>query len=155
MTSTALVPVRRRRVVTFRGGPAGSYRLRRLGLPVAEVVYDVPVNTCDPRYSACTVHRVACDCREAEHAEEVGELRHEWAVLRDTARRALGGHQLEYPLGLTDLERLRFPLCLCSGCVIARDHGAVLRVADVDLRTGRVYMPDPPVVTHPADSIPF
>lgn len=36
--------------------------------------YDVPKDTLDPRYAACSDHRVACDCREAEHAETVAEL---------------------------------------------------------------------------------
>ncbi|KPM55803.1 hypothetical protein ACG83_11060 [Frankia sp. R43] len=36
--------------------------------------YDVPKSTLDPRYAACSDHHVACDCREAEHAETVAEL---------------------------------------------------------------------------------
>lgn len=36
--------------------------------------YDVPKDTLDPRYAACTDHRVACDCREAERAETIAEL---------------------------------------------------------------------------------
>jgi hypothetical protein len=37
-------------------------------------VYSPPRNTVDPRYKACTDHRRACDCREAESAEERQEL---------------------------------------------------------------------------------
>lgn len=40
--------------------------------------YDIPKNTLDPRYAACTDHHVACDCREAEHAELVAELHAEF-----------------------------------------------------------------------------
>lgn len=46
-------------------------------LPFPEVRYRVPANTCDPRWDACRVHHPACDCREAEQAENLNELRHD------------------------------------------------------------------------------
>lgn len=46
-------------------------------------VYSPPRNTVDPRYTACTDHRRACDCREAEAAENLGELR---AALEEVRR---------------------------------------------------------------------
>lgn len=46
-------------------------------LPFPDIRYRPPRSTMDPRFLACTQHRVACDCREAEHAEEVAELRSE------------------------------------------------------------------------------
>lgn len=134
--TAALVPVRNRRVVTFSGGP-DSYHARRAGAAPFQVAYEVPANTCDPRYRQCTEHHVACDCREAELAEVIGELRSEWRYVREAVRRALAGHQVDYPLGLSDIRRYSFPLCLCSGCVIERT-AHVLRAGDLDFRTGRV-----------------
>lgn len=37
--------------------------------------YAPPINTVDPRYRACTEHRVGCDCREADLREEIVELK--------------------------------------------------------------------------------
>lgn len=39
--------------------------------------YVVPKDTRDPRWAACADHHVACDCREAQLAELVAELRDE------------------------------------------------------------------------------
>ena len=39
------------------------------------LAYTPPRDTCDPRYVACTEHHVACDCREAEFAEQLAEFR--------------------------------------------------------------------------------
>ncbi len=46
--------------------------------------YIPPRNTCDPRWDRCVDHHVACDCREAEQAEHVDELRSELEYLRTT-----------------------------------------------------------------------
>jgi hypothetical protein len=43
--------------------------------PFPPIRYRAPRNTLDPRWEACRDHRTACDCREAEAAEETGELR--------------------------------------------------------------------------------
>lgn len=67
MTSTALVlyaPVQ-----TFNESCTDYRRL------YPEIRYRPPGNTCDPRYAACTQHRVACDCREAHMAEDRAEMR--------------------------------------------------------------------------------
>lgn len=135
--------------VAFYGGPWRG--LRRYHDDRARVAYDVPRNTMDPRFRACTDHHVACDCREAEQAENLNEHRLEWAHLRETARRALVGHQVDYPYGLRDHERYDFPLCLCSGCVIERTSHNLLASDVVDHRTGRV-IPLPP---HPSEDVPF
>lgn len=133
MTSTALVP-RRPPVVTFSGG-AYTYEAMSAGAPRYQVAYQVPRNTCDPRYRQCTDHHVACDCREAELNEQLEEHRGEWRYLQDAARSALAGHQVDHPSG----DRHGFTqLCLCSGCVIQRATGNLLKWADVDWRTGRV-----------------
>lgn len=68
--------------------------------------YIVPKNTLDKRYGACTEHRVACDCREAEYAEEVHEYRAEYLAFRDALKAALVGHAS--------------CCCRCTGCEIAR-----------------------------------
>lgn len=71
----------------------------------ARVDYEVPRSSLDPRYAACVTHRVACDCREAEWAEELAELK----ALRD----AVVGAVEEVLRGHPDW-------CYCRGCVIAR-----------------------------------
>jgi hypothetical protein len=89
------------------------------------VVYTVPRDTCDPRHAACKAHRVACDCREAEFAETISELR---AMLRDTEKAVneiLAGHQT---WAMTETGRDTFAECRCTGCQI-------VRAADVNLRS--------------------
>lgn len=61
--------------LTFNGGPGGP-------LPFPEIRYRAPRGTLDPRWAACRMHRVACDCREAEHAEQVSELLSETRLVR-------------------------------------------------------------------------
>ena len=45
-------------------------------LAFPEVRYLPPSNSMDPRYAACRVHWVACDCREGHMAEDRAELRY-------------------------------------------------------------------------------
>jgi len=130
-----LVPLRPP-VVCFGGGP-NRFEAAMVGAPAPAVAYRVPRDTMDPRYAACTDHHVACDCREAELAEERQELRYALRELESAARRALAGHQVQPPLGLDDVERRRYPLCLCSGCVIHRES-SLLPFDAVDWETGRV-----------------
>ncbi len=121
--------------VLFRGGPDGSDN------PVT-LAYTPPRNTCDPRYAACTEHRVACDCREAEMAENLCEHRDEWRLLGNAAASALVGHQVMPPLAERGRGRLArsddTPLCLCSGCVIHRATRTLVPHRAVDFATGRV-----------------
>ncbi|WP_033338992.1 hypothetical protein [Catenuloplanes japonicus] len=49
--------------------------------------YTPPVNTLDPRYTACADHRVGCDCREADLREDIADLRIEVESLRAENRR--------------------------------------------------------------------
>ncbi len=103
--------------VTFRGGPRekdSGVRGRNARAP--KVVYTPPKNTLDPRYEACTEHRVACDCREAEFAEERDESRAEWQALREAFEEHLAGH----PTWLYDAEGDERLSCQCTGCRIAR-----------------------------------
>lgn len=69
------------------------------------VDYKGPANTLDPRWRACTSHRVACDCREAELREDLAEYN---AQLRET-RNAIAEICAGHPDG-----------CMCTGCQIAR-----------------------------------
>jgi hypothetical protein len=72
----------------------------------SEQPYEPPKNTIDPRWEACTDHRTACDCREAEWNEEVQEYRAEYTSFRAALKAALVGHAA--------------CCCRCSGCAIAR-----------------------------------
>lgn len=117
--------------------------------------YDVPRNTCDLRARLCTDHHPACDCREAELAEQLSEHRAEWRELQAITRSALANHQIDYPRSVRgELDQLRFgPLCLCTGCVIVREsHHTALNWADIDWRTGRVLPPRQP---QPSEEVPF
>lgn len=96
-------------VVRFRGG--GRPFTSSIAVP-----YDVPRNTLDDRYEQCTDHHVACDCREAEQAEQLNEYQMEDKRLRDTLNEVLAAHDLYG----TDDGR---PGCLCTGCQIARKIG--------------------------------
>lgn len=121
--------------VVFHGGP--DRMARRLADAGHRIDYDVPKNTLDPRYAACTDHHVACDCREADLAEQLGEHRMEWRAVHVAARQALAGHQV---YGRDEDER---DACLCSGCAIQRATRNLLGPGDVDYRTGRVRPVEP------------
>lgn len=111
-TSTALVgPLP---TVAFRGGPDAFGWPPNLNPP--KVAYVPPRNTLDPRYAACTEHRVACDCREAEHAEEMGEWRAERRELQQAFDEALAGH----PTYQWSPDGNTMTGCMCTGCQIAR-----------------------------------
>ncbi len=71
-----------------------------------QLPYEPPKNTLDPRWKACTEHRPACDCREAEQAENLHELHAEWTAFRDALKDVLTGHAS--------------CCCRCTGCEIAR-----------------------------------
>lgn len=72
----------------------------------SEQPYVQPKNTLDERYAACTEHHVACDCREAELAEDIHEYRSEYLAFRDALKTVLVGHAS--------------CCCRCTGCEIAR-----------------------------------
>ena len=83
------------------------------GATEAAIVYTPPRDTCDPRARACTDHRVACDCREAEFAENANEGRMERLSVRQAFREVLAGH----PTHTYDDNQTP---CQCTGCRIAR-----------------------------------
>ena len=89
------------------------------------IVYTVPQDTCDIRSYTCTEHRTACDCREAEFAEEVRELRGMLRAVGKAANGILAGHQT---WAYTDTGADRFAQCQCTGCQI-------VRAADIGSRT--------------------
>jgi hypothetical protein len=89
------------------------------------VAYSPPRSTVDGnRWRSCTDHRVACDCREAELAEQISELRSELKAVADVARRVLAGHATyaweDGPNGE------RAVGCMCTGCQIVRDTYVLL-----------------------------
>ncbi len=88
------------------------------------LAFNVPKSTMDPRFKACRVHRPACDCREAELAEQIAELRSELEAVRRAAREVLAGHPTwaweDGPYGERQVG------CACSGC-------RLIRTADVGL----------------------
>lgn len=112
-TSTALVgPLP---TITFGGGPGDFFHRARQA-------YDVPRDTRDPRYPVCVEHHPACDCREAELAEEIGELRMVIKQLEDAVRTVLAGHRvIDWDQPWHETRRGRGGLaCQCTGCQIAR-----------------------------------
>jgi hypothetical protein len=111
VTSTELVgPVP---VVYFHGGPA-RFDTPRSALPKA--AYVPPQNTLDPRYAACTHHRVACDCREAEMAEDRHEFWLAQKQLAEVAGQILAGHPTRGSVAGAKS-------CMCTGCQIVRAAG--------------------------------
>lgn len=71
-----------------------------------KIPYRPPANTLDPRYATCAEHRVACDCREAEYAEDVAEYRAEWLDFRKALADVIAGHPA--------------CCCQCTACELAR-----------------------------------
>lgn len=95
--------------VVFRGGPWPNP-------DPTTVVYTPPRDTMDPRYVACTEHRVACDCREAEWAEWRQEIRYAENELRAAITEVLAGH----PTRQWSDDGNTFTGCMCTGCQIVR-----------------------------------
>ncbi|MEV6033617.1 hypothetical protein AB0L65_20850 [Nonomuraea sp. NPDC052116] len=88
--------------------------------PGAEIalILPLPKNTMDPRWRACANHHTACDCREAELAEDMAELRWERDHMLRVLREELAGHATwAYS---DDNERDPVAECKCTGCMIVR-----------------------------------
>lgn len=111
MTPPHLVPPNLHPVVRFHDG--------------TEITYDVPVNSLDPRYRACTEHRTACDCREAVLSEEVRELQAQIREARDAALQILAGHPI-YAWTANPDGTQTDASCMCTGCQIVRAGHLVL-----------------------------
>lgn len=113
--------------VRFSGGP----NLDWFNPP--KIAYTPPKDTCDPRARACTDHHVACDCREAEFAEDRHERRAAAKELQDTIGTVLAGHAT---MLWTSDGNLSPHSCQCTGCQIVRAahlshvHGWVQIAAD-------------------------
>lgn len=133
MASTELVgPLPK---VIFGGGTAArgvekSWLDPGVAIGLAE---PLPTDTADPRYAWCTDHHTACVCREAEHAESLGEYRAMYLAAANAAKEILAGHRtrprLEYTkrlVGYVDGEEVweefydEAAVCSCTGCQIAR-----------------------------------
>jgi len=82
------------------------------------LAYTPPRDTCDPRYVACTEHHVACDCREAEFAEQLAEFRNRLREIEAAASRVLRGH---FTHAYTKDGAIDYDWrCSCTGCAIAQ-----------------------------------
>lgn len=88
--------------------------------------YDRPKDSLDPRFKACREHRPACDCREAELAEHIADLREHLKAVGDAAREVLAGHPTSVWEDGPNGERQVG--CACTGCQIVR-RSAVLTSA--------------------------
>jgi hypothetical protein len=94
---------------TFSGGR--SWREPPAWMPAL-----MPRDTMDPRYPKCTAHHLACDCREAEMAENINEYRLMLREWQDAADAILAGH----PTRVWAEDGTRTVECQCTGCQIAR-----------------------------------
>ncbi|MCW6003930.1 hypothetical protein K1W54_04940 [Micromonospora sp. CPCC 205371] len=84
------------------------------------IPYQPPRDTVDgERWSNCTDHRVACDCREAELAEQIGEYRATLEAAVKACQRILDGHATYAYEDAPDGGQ-REVGCMCTGCQIAR-----------------------------------
>lgn len=85
--------------------------------------YEPPRDTCDIRYAACKDHHPACDCREAEMAEQIAEYRAMLRELEHAILAAIKGHQTYAYTGASDTgwsAEDGFGQCKCQACEIAR-----------------------------------
>ncbi|MGV9666964.1 hypothetical protein [Nocardia niigatensis] len=89
--------------------------------PIA-VTSSPPRDTTDPRYGACTDHRLACDCREAELAERLTDQLAEVREMRNALMAACTGH----PTKVYVDNRPRVDLeCRCLPCAALRHSNYV------------------------------
>lgn len=100
-------------------GPVNVIRFGIYGRS-GSVIYTPPGNTCDPRYDACTNHHVACDCREAEWAEQRAEWRDEYKGLQEAFDQVLAGHSTAIHGAPNPYTGESDAPCACTGCQIAR-----------------------------------
>lgn len=80
--------------------------------------YRVPTSTLDPRYSLCSDHHPACDCREAMLAEDRSEYRSMLRGAEQAAAEVLAGHATWAWTAEGEVDWAR--RCSCTGCQIAR-----------------------------------
>jgi len=112
MTTTLVGPLP---TVRFYGGPGGHQQHSEV-----VVTRPLPANTMDLRFAACTVHRTACDCREAIHAEDLAELRSELTAVRTALTEAVGRHAVR--VYDEQGEHSALLSCHCPVCQLVRDH---------------------------------
>ena len=98
-------------------GPIVRFRGRNVPVTVERMP---PTNTMDGgRWANCTRHHLACDCREAEHNEDMHEMRMEMRAINDALVQATHGHPTFVELRNTG-ERRRDLECKCAGCDVIR-----------------------------------
>lgn len=106
---TLVLVTDRSRVIPFYGGPHYPHCYG----PNGHALYTPPKDTLDPRFEACTDHHPACDCREAEFAEDKQERRAWKREVEAAFNEILAGHP-------TYTRREGDAPCQCTGCQIAR-----------------------------------
>lgn len=129
---------------------------------------DLPRNTLDIRYVACGNHHLACDCREAERAEEIGEHRAMYREVESVILAAIKGHST-YGFTAGGFED-ELAECKCAACGIARAafigfaenrrerHEADERLAAEADERRRMWLerfPAPSDLPCPDDEVPF
>jgi hypothetical protein len=87
------------------------------------IAADPPRSTTDPRWLACTKHRTACWCREAELSEEAGEYRAMYHDARAASARILAGHPTYEWRQDPATGQWADVSCQCTGCQLAREAG--------------------------------
>lgn len=135
-------------------GPLPTIRFQS-GARAERHAYAVPRDTMDPRYIRCADHHPACDCREAELSEQLGEYRSGQTAMRHAAARLLVGHRLH---DYGDDVRGKFPrgqgrqeigaemwwryisgdgplACQCTGCQIVRAGHVQVWADDIGIVT--------------------
>lgn len=76
-----------------------------------------PRDTTDPRYLKCADHHLACDCREAEQNEVIGEYRAGYREIEDQLATMIDGHPTFVDVDGEDRPDLQ---CQCVACKIVR-----------------------------------
>lgn len=115
------------------------------------IAYTPPPHTLDIRYAVCTDHHPACDCREAELAENAGELRGELDGIKAAFATELQDHAT-WPAWTGDPDA-SFNVCSCTGCLIARRIRFIRDSHDTE-RERRACRPSPPSPQQQED-VPF
>jgi hypothetical protein len=101
--------------VSFLGGPGPLFPMSTR----PKVAYVPPRDTLDPRVKACTNHHVACDCREAQFAEDRSEYRAARQELQAAFDEILTGHHTwQYAEATGGVGG-----CMYTGCQLARALG--------------------------------
>ena len=107
-------------------GPVVRFRGQQLPVPQTP-----PHDTCDgERWAQCTDHHLACDCREAELAENYSELRHDFNAVSTALRAAIADHPTL--VKTRGGNRRRDLECRCTACHVVRPLAGTSAVSRFD-----------------------